>query len=202
MKTSKETQDTSKARASVVQASEPARLEALFRSTLRAALQKELGLDNVMAVPRLCEVVVNVGVGRDAVGDSRVLAPVEKTIATITGQAPVRTLARKSIAAFKLREGMPLAVMVTLRGRRMYDFLDKLINVALPRVRDFQGVGTRLDGRGNYNLGIKEWNIFPEADTVGTEKVYGFNITVHTTARNDREGFELMKSLGMPFKKK
>ena len=178
------------------------RLDEQFRTQIRAQLQKELGLSNVMAVPKVQKIVVNVGVGRDAVGDSRVLAPVEKTIGIITGQAPVRTIARKSIAAFKIREGMPLGVTVTLRSRKMYDFLDKLINVALPRVRDFQGVGIKLDGRGNYNLGIKEWNIFPEADTVGTEKVYGLNITIHTSAQNDRHGFELIKSLGMPFKKK
>lgn len=178
------------------------RLGELYVGKLRPELQKKLGLTNIMAVPRIEKIVINVGVGRDAVADSRALAPVEKTIRNITGQAPLRREARKSIASFKIREGMPLGVCVTLRNKRMYDFLDRLINLALPRVRDFQGVSEKFDGQGNYNLGIKEWNIFPEADTTGAEKVYGMNITVHTTARDDKAGYELMKSFGMPFKKK
>lgn len=182
--------------------SEQSRFRELYVTKLRPELQKTLGMKNVMEVPRLEKIVVNVGVGRDAVADSRVLGPVEKTLTTIVGQAPVRTIARKSIAGFKIREGMPLGACVTLRKRKMYDFLDKLINLALPRVRDFQGVSTKLDGRGNYNLGIKEWNIFPEADTLGTEKIYGLNITIHTSAHNDQQGYELIKSFGMPFKKK
>jgi large subunit ribosomal protein L5 len=181
---------------------EKSRLSELYNTKLRAELKKTLGVSNIMEVPRIEKIVVNVGVGRDAVADSRVLGPVEKTLTAIVGQAPVRTIARKSIAGFKIREGMPLGACVTLRKKKMYDFLDKLINLALPRVRDFQGVPVKLDGRGNYNLGIKEWNIFPEADTVGTEKIYGVNVTIHTTAHNDQQGFELIKSFGMPFKKK
>lgn len=177
------------------------RLGELYNSTLRTELQKTLGLKNIMEVPRVSKIVLNVGVGRDAVADSRVLVPVEKTLGIIVGQAPVRTFARKSIASFKIREDMPLGVCVTLRKKKMFDFLDKLINLALPRVRDFQGVKTKLDGRGNYNLGIKEWNIFPEADVIGTEKIYGLNVTIHTTASDDRQGLELLKSFGMPFKK-
>lgn len=181
---------------------EKSRLLELYKTDLRGKLQKSLGLENIMQVPRVAKVVLNVGVGRDAVADSRVLGPVEKTVGDITGQTPIRTLARKSIASFKIREGMPLGVTVTLRGKKAFDFLDRLINLALPRVRDFQGVTSRLDGQGNYNLGIKEWNIFPEADTISANKIYGMNITVHTTARTDEHGYELLKSLGMPFKKK
>lgn len=172
-----------------------------YVTTVRPELQKTLGLKNIMSVPRVAKVVINVG-SKDAVADSRVLEKVEKAIADIAGQKPVRTLAHKSIATFKIREGMPIGVCVTLRKQKMYFFLDKLINLALPRVRDFQGVGTKLDGRGNYNLGIKEWSIFPETDTTGVEKVYGLNISIHTTADNDQHGFELLKGLGMPFKKK
>lgn len=172
-----------------------------YMTTIRPQLQKTLELSNIMAVPRISKVVLNVG-SKEAVADSRVLEKVEKAIADIAGQMPVRTLARKSIATFKIREGMPIGVCVTLRKQKMYFFLDKLINLALPRVRDFQGIGTKFDGRGNYNLGIKEWSIFPETDTSGVEKVYGMNITIHTTAENDQHGFELLKGLGMPFKKK
>lgn len=172
-----------------------------YMTVVRPELQKTLGLSNVMSVPRLSKVVLNVG-SKDAVADSRILERVEKVITDIAGQKPVRTLARKSIATFKIREGMPIGVCVTLRKHKMYYFLDKLINLALPRVRDFQGINTKLDGRGNYNLGIREWSIFPEADTTGVEKVYGLNVTIHTTAVNDQQGFELLKGLGMPFKKK
>ena|SRR5258708_38179683 len=177
------------------------RLGELYNSKLRLQLREALGLKNIMEVPKIAKVVLNVGVGRDAVADSRALAPVEKMLAAIAGQTPIRTYARKSIASFKIREDMPLGVCVTLRRKQALDFLDKLINLALPRVRDFQGVKVALDGRGNYNLGIKEWNIFPEADVMGNEKVYGMNITIHTTAKDDRQGFELLKGLGMPFKK-
>ena len=177
------------------------RLGDIYNTKLRAELQKALGLKNIMEVPKVSKIVLNVGVGRDAVADSRVLVPVEKTLGAIAGQAPIRTYARKSIASFKIREDMPLGVCVTLRRKKMFDFLDKLVNLALPRVRDFQGVKTKLDGQGNYNLGIKEWNIFPEADVMGTEKIYGLNVTIHTTAADDRQGFELLKSFGMPFKK-
>ena len=152
-----------------------------------------------MEVPKVMKVVLNVGV-KEAVADSRALDYVMQTLKTITGQAPVKTIARKSIAGFKIREGMPLGTMVTLRGEKMYDFLDKLINLALPKVRDFQGVPTKFDHQGNYNLGIKEWNIFPEADTT-SEKVYGLNITIHTSTPQSDQAFELLKSFGMPFRK-
>lgn len=177
------------------------RLDELFTSKLRGELKQTLGLKNIMQVPRISKVVLNIGV-KEAVADSRILEKVEQTLAQIAGQAPVRTLARKSIAGFKIREGMPLGVVVTLRKRKMYDFLDKMISLALPRVRDFQGTPCKFDGHGNYNLGIKDWTIFPEVDSTGVEKVHGLNITVHTTAQSDKEGYELLKILGMPFKKK
>lgn len=176
-----------------------ARLEDLYRKTIRSELQKELGLNNSMSVPEIKKVVINVGV-KDAVSDSRVLQKVTEVIASITGQNPVITKARKSIAGFKIREGMPLGAMVTLRRKNMYEFLDRLINVALPNVRDFRGVSPRFDRRGNYNLGIKEWSIFPEAENVGGEKVYGLNITIHTSAKNDAHAFSLLKSFNMPFR--
>jgi len=181
-------------------APQKARLETLYTEKVRPELHKSLGLKNIMQVPRVEKVVLNIGV-KEAVADSRILNTVTQMFDTIAGQKSVRTLARKSIAGFKIREGMPIGVRVTLRRKRMYEFLDKLINLALPKVRDFQGVSTKLDGRGNYNLGIKEWSIFPEADTTA-EKVFGMNITIHTSAENDAHAFELLKSFGMPFKRK
>ncbi len=189
---SKSSHDTSKSDAS--------RLEQLYVQKVRPALKQSLNMPNVMQVPRVEKVVVNIGV-KEAVADSRVLNTVMQTLDTITGQKSVRTLAKKSIAGFKIREGMPIGVRVTLRKKRMYDFLDKLINLALPKVRDFQGVPTKLDGRGNYNLGIKEWSIFPEADTTA-EKAFGMNITIHTSAEKDAHAFELLKSFGMPFSRR
>lgn len=178
-----------------------ARLQEIYESNVRPELQKKLELSNPMRLPKISKIVLNVGC-KDAVADSRVLQTVEDVLAKITGQKPVRTFARKSIAGFKIREGMPLGAMVTLRKRNMYEFLDKLINIALPRVRDFQGVSAKLDGRGGYNLGVKEWIIFPEIDFGTTDKVYGLNITIQTTAENDAHAFELLSMLGMPFKKK
>lgn len=178
------------------------RLDALYSETLRPQLQTTLNLKNSMEVPKLSKIVINAGV-KEAVADSKALQAVTAVLTSISGQLPMKTSARKSIAGFKIREGMRIGVMVTLRGKRMYEFLDKLINLALPRVRDFQGVPVKLDSRGNYNLGIKESNIFPEAETVGLqEKIFGFNITIVTTAKNDQQGFELLKSFGMPFRKK
>ena len=177
-----------------------ARLEELYNTKIRSQLQKELGLKNIMEVPKVSQIVVNVGV-KDAVKDSKVLKGVAEVLSKITGQLPVRTLAKKSIAGFKLREGMPIGVRVTLRKNRMYEFLDRLINIALPEVRDFQGVTKKLDGRGNYNLGIKEWTVFPEIEYTVGDKVYGLNVTVGTTAKSDEHGFALLKSFGMPFKK-
>jgi large subunit ribosomal protein L5 len=177
-----------------------ARLEELYVSKLRPELLKTLNLSNIMLAPKLRKIVLNVGV-KEAVADSRVIQTVMQTLASIAGQTPVKTLAKKSIAGFKIREGMPLGVCVTLRRKKMYEFLDKLINLALPKVRDFQGVPAKFDGRGNYNLGIKEWNIFPEAES-NAEKTFGMNITIHTSAQNDAAGFELLKSFNMPFVKK
>lgn len=176
-----------------------ARLGELYEKTIRPALQKELSLKNIMETPKVSKIVVNIGV-KEAVGDSRVLQKVAEKVAAFTGQTPVVTKAKKSIAGFKIREGMPLGVMVTLRGKKMYEFLDKLINVALPNVRDFRGVGVKFDRQGNYNLGIKEWTVFPEADDSTGEKVYGLNITIQTTACNDKQGFALLKSFNMPFR--
>lgn len=175
------------------------RLEEIYNKKVRPELKTKLGIKNIMQVPKLSKIVLNVGV-KEAVSDSKVLKTVSDVIGRIAGQMPVRTLAKKSIAGFKIREGMPLGVMVTLRRERMYDFLDKLINLALPNVRDFQGLSLKMDGRGNYNLGLKEWTIFPEAERGGLENVYGLNITIHTTADQDNDAYELLKGLGMPFK--
>ncbi len=179
---------------------EKARLEKSYRMQIRSALLKSLGLKNIMVVPRLEKIVINVGV-KDAVTDSKVLQQVVNSLGKITGQRPIRRLARKSIAGFKLREGMPIGVMVTLRRKRMYEFLDRLIGLALPKVRDFQGVLTKFDRRGNYNLGIKDWTIFSEIEFDVTKKIYGMNITFQTTAKNDEHGLALLKAFGMPFKK-
>ena len=176
-------------------------LKSRYMTVVAPKLKESLGLKNVMEIPKVSKIVINVGV-KEAVADSKVLQSVAKVIESISGQIPLKTKARKSIAGFKIREGMNLGVCVTLRGQRMYVFLDKLLNLALPKVRDFQGVPTKLDGRGNYNLGIKEWNIFPEADAVGaSERPHGLNITIQTTAKNDAHGFALLKELGMPFRK-
>lgn len=180
---------------------EKTRLQELYEKEIRSKLQGELGLKNIMEVPKIDKIVVNVGV-KEAVADSKFVAVVMQVVAQVTGQMPVRTLARKSIAGFKIREGMPLGVKVTLRKRRMYEFLDRLVTLALPKVRDFQGISPKLDRRGSYNLGIKEYLIFPEVDYETSEKAYGMNITIHTTAKNDEQGLALLKSFGLPFRKK
>jgi len=177
------------------------RLEELYKTKLRTALQKELNLKNVMQVPRLSKIVINTGV-KDAVGDSKVLNVVHKIISDIAGQSAVQTRAKHSIAGFKLREGAPIGVMVTLRKQKMYDFLDKFISVALPGVRDFQGVTTKFDGNGNYNVGIRDWFVFPEVDYDQVDKARGLNITIHTTAKDDDAAYALLKSFNMPFKRK
>ena len=165
------------------------------------ALKKEFGYTNPMEIPRLEKVVLNVGLG-DAVSNAKLIEVVCNEVAAITGQKPVVTKARKSIASFKLRQGMPIGVMVTLRRDRMFEFLDRLMNVALPRVRDFRGVSPKaFDGKGNYALGIKEHIIFPEIAIDKIEKVYGMNICVVTSAKTDDEARALLKLLGMPFKK-
>ena len=176
------------------------RLEEIYNTTVRPQLKSELNIANEMAIPTISKVVLNVGV-KDAVGDSKAIKAVMDGIAKISGQVPVRTLAKKSIAGFKLREGMPIGVKVTLRRKRMWEFLDRLISLALPKVRDFQGVPTRCDRRGNYNLGIKEWIIFPEIEYDVGDKIYGMNITIHTSTKNDEHALALLKKLGMPFKK-
>ncbi len=176
------------------------RLEELYNTKIRLQLKDDLKLSNIMSVPKVSKIVLNIGV-KDAVKDSKVLKNVIEIVAKITGQLPTRTLAKKSIAGFKLREGMPIGVRVTLRGHKMYEFLDRLINVSLPEVRDFQGVKKKLDGRGNYNLGIKEWTIFPEVEYSVGEKVYGLNVTIGTTAKKDEHAFALLKAFGMPFEK-
>lgn len=180
-------------------ARDKARLQDLYEQKLRSQLKEQLKLDNVMEVPKIEKIVLNTGV-KEAVTDSKILNVVIQTLSNIAGQKALRTTARKSIAGFKIREGMPLGARVTLRRKKMYEFLDKLINLALPKVRDFQGVPTKFDRGGNYNLGIKEWVIFPEADTT-SEKVFGLNVTICTSAKSNTEGFELLKSFGMPFKR-
>ncbi len=177
-----------------------ARLQEQYKKEINPALFKSLGLKNVMEVPKINMIVLNTGV-KGAVSDSKALQHVFNLMTQVAGQAPVRTFAKKSIATFKLREDMPIGVKVTLRGQRMYEFLDKLINIALPKVRDFQGVSVKFDGRGNYNLGLKDWVLFPELDYEVADKNHGLNITIQTTATNDAHAFELLKSFGMPFRK-
>jgi large subunit ribosomal protein L5 len=176
------------------------RLKDLYREQVVPALQKELGYENVMQVPRLEKIVVNVGMG-EALQNAKALDAAVRDIAMITGQKPIVTRARKSISVFKLREGNPIGVKVTLRGDRMWDFLDRLCNIALPRQRDFRGISAdAFDGRGNYSLGLKEQLIFPEIDYDKIDKIRGFEITIVTTARSDEEGFHLLRQLGMPFR--
>jgi large subunit ribosomal protein L5 len=153
-----------------------------------------------MAVPRLEKIVINMGMG-EAIANAKILDTAADELRAITGQKPVITKAKKSIASFKLRQGMPIGVMVTLRGDRMYEFLDRLVSIALPRVRDFRGVSPKaFDGRGNYTLGIREQLIFPEIDFNKVDKTRGMNISIVTTARNDEQARSLLKSLGMPFR--
>ena len=178
------------------------RLKEKYRSEIVDALKQEFSYTNVMRVPRLEKIVVNIGMG-EAVGNVKLIDFAVRDLTEITGQKPVVTRAKRSVAAFKLRQGMPIGAMVTLRGQRMYDFLDKLVNVALPRLRDFQGVSTdAFDGRGNYTLGIKEQLVFPEIDYDKIDKVRGMEITIVTTARTDEEGRRLLRLLGMPFRNK
>lgn len=176
-----------------------ARLDDLYRNEIVATLQKQLSCGNVMEVPRLLKIVLNVGV-KDAVSNSKIVQTVEDVLAKIAGQKPVKTLARKSIAGFKLREKMPIGVKVTLRKKNMYEFLDRFLTTALPKTRDFQGLPAKFDGRGSYNVGLKDWSIFPEVDYGMSEKAYGLNITFHTTAKNDEHGYALLKNFGVPFR--
>ncbi len=178
-----------------------ARLKELYQSELIGKLKQDLQLKNVMEVPRIEKVVVNMGLG-EAIQNIKILESAVDELTRITGQKAVITRAKKSIAQFKLREEMPIGVMVTLRRERAYEFLDRLINVALPRVRDFKGVSPKaFDGRGNYTLGIREQLIFPEIDIEKIDKIKGMNVTIVTTARTDEEGRALLAGLGMPFRK-
>jgi large subunit ribosomal protein L5 len=177
-----------------------ARLKEKYLQELKPALQKELGLENTMAVPRIEKIVVNMGLG-EATQNVKMLDPLVNDLALIAGQKPVTTRAKKSIAAFKLREGMPIGAMVTLRGDKMYEFLDRLISVALPRVRDFKGVSTKsFDGRGNYTIGVRDQLIFAEIDYSKVDKLKGMNITIVTTARDDNSARALLRQFGIPFR--
>jgi len=176
------------------------RLLEKYRNEVLPALQKELGIQNRLQTPQLEKIVVSMGVGR-AVQEKRRLETASNELALITGQKPVICNARKSVSNFKVREGMPIGLKVTLRGRRMYEFLDRLISVAIPRVRDFRGLDPHgFDGRGNYNMGLAEQTVFPEVPIDKVEFQQGMNITLVTTARNDRQAFALLQKLGMPFR--
>ena len=178
------------------------RLREYYRTDVVPALIKQFTYKNIMAVPKLVKINVNMGLG-EAISNAKVLDVATEELSAITGQRPIVTRAKKSIAAFKLRQGMPIGVAVTLRGDRMFEFLDRLVNIALPRVRDFRGVPDRsFDGRGNYTLGLKDQLIFPEIDYSKADKARGMNITIVTTAKTDNEAYELLRSLGMPFTRK
>ena len=177
-----------------------ARLRDKYMNEIAPALAKEFDIKNPMAVPKITKVVINMGLG-EASSNAKILDVASEELKAITGQKPVVTKAKKSIAAFKLRQGMSIGTMVTLRGDRMYEFLDRLIAVALPRVRDFRGIsGKAFDGRGNYTLGIREQLIFPEIDFNKVDKTRGMNISIITTAKTDEEARSLLKALGMPFR--
>ena len=177
-----------------------ARLKEKYRNEIAPAIAKEFDIKNPMAIPKLEKIVVNMGLG-EGISNAKILDTASEELRAVTGQKPVVTKAKKSIAAFKLRQGMNIGAMVTLRGDRMYEFLDRLISVALPRVRDFRGIsGKAFDGRGNYTLGIREQLIFPEIDFNKVDKTRGMNISIVTTAKNDEQARALLKGLGMPFR--
>jgi len=177
------------------------RLKQKYRDEVAPALIKEFGYSTPMAAPKMAAIKLNMGLG-EAIQNNRLLDAAQKELTQIAGQKPIVTKARKSIAAFKLREGMPIGCCVTLRGDRMYDFFDRLVAVALPRVRDFRGVPTKsFDGRGNYTLGVREHVIFPEIDFAKVEHVKGMNVTIVTTARTDPEALSLLRLMGMPFRR-
>jgi large subunit ribosomal protein L5 len=178
----------------------PARLRERFRQEIVPSLMRELGYKNVFAVPRLEKIVLNMGLG-EATQNPKILDSAVEELGAISGQRPVVTRAKKAIANFKLREGMPIGAMVTLRGERMYEFFDRLVNVTLPRVRDFKGVPDRsFDGRGNYSLGLREQVIFPEINLDKVDKIKGLTVVVCTSARTDAEAKTLLRALGMPFR--
>ena len=176
------------------------RLKERYEKEVAPALKKEFGYTNVMAIPKIEKIVVNMGLG-EATQNAKIVDTGADEVARVTGQKPVTTRAKKSIAQFKVRKGMPIGAMVTLRGERMWDFLDRLISVALPRVRDFRGVSAKgFDGRGNYTLGLKDQLLFPEIDYMKVDKARGMNISVVTTAKSDPESRKLLQLLGMPFR--
>jgi large subunit ribosomal protein L5 len=176
------------------------RLKEKYQKEVVPALQKEFGYKNVMAVPRIEKVVVNMGLG-EATANAKLIDTGADEVARITGQKPVTRRSKKSIAAFKVRKGMPIATMVTLRGERMWEFLDRLMSIALPRVRDFKGVSPRgFDGRGNYTLGLRDQLLFPEIDYMKVDKARGMNVSVVTTAKTDQEARKLLQFIGMPFR--
>src|SRR5579859_7138375 len=177
-----------------------ARFKEKYNSEIKAAIAKELNITNAMAIPKLEKIVINMGLG-EATQNVKIMDPLVADLAAIAGQKPVTTKAKKSIAAFKVREGMPIGAMVTLRGDAMYEFLDRLISIALPRVRDFKGVSSKsFDGRGNYTLGLRDQLIFAEIDYAKVDKVKGMNVTIVTTAKDDNGARTLLKAFGMPFR--
>jgi large subunit ribosomal protein L5 len=177
-----------------------ARFKEKYLSEIRPAIAKELGIANAMAIPRLEKIVINMGLG-EATQNVKIMDPLVADLGAIAGQKPVVTKAKKSIAAFKVREGMPIGAMVTLRGEKMYEFLDRLITIALPRVRDFRGVSSKsFDGRGNYTLGLRDQLIFAEIDYAKVDKIKGMNVTIVTTAADDNGARALLKGFGMPFR--
>jgi large subunit ribosomal protein L5 len=176
-----------------------AQLKKIYKETIAPDLQKQFNYSSKMQIPELKKIVVNMGLG-DATQDKKIIEVAINEITAITGQKAVATYSKKDIANFKLRKKMPIGVMVTLRRERMYEFLEKLIRVALPRIRDFKGIQSKFDGRGNYNLGIQEQIIFPEINIDSIDRIQGMNITFVTTAKTDEEGFALLKAFGLPFK--
>ncbi|MDT7689713.1 MAG: large subunit ribosomal protein [Acidobacteriota bacterium] len=177
-----------------------ARLKERYQKEIAPAIAKEFSIENPMAIPRLEKIVINMGLG-EAIANAKIVDTGADELRAVTGQKPVTTRAKKSIASFKLRQGMPIGTMVTLRGERMYEFLDRLVSVALPRVRDFRGVSPKaFDGRGNYTLGIRDQLIFPEIDFNKVDKTRGMNISIVTTARDDEQARALLRALGMPFR--
>jgi len=178
----------------------PARLKERYQKEVAPAIAKEFSIQNPMAIPRVEKIVINMGMG-EAIANAKILDTAADELRAIVGQKPVITKAKKSIASFKLRQGMPIGTMVTLRGDRMYEFLDRLVSIALPRVRDFRGVSPKaFDGRGNYTIGVREQLIFPEIDFNKVDKLRGMNISIVTTARDDEQARALLKGLGMPFR--
>jgi large subunit ribosomal protein L5 len=187
--------------AAAAQQSEKARLHKFYRETVVPRLRSDLKIDNIMQVPRISKITINMGVG-EAVADKKVMDAAVADLTKITGQKPLITKSRKAIASFKIRAGLPIGAKVTLRGRRMYEFLDRLISIAMPRIRDFRGLSPRaFDGQGNYSLGVKEQIIFPEIQYDQVDSVRGMDITITTTAKDDRHGRALLEAFNFPFRK-